>query len=93
MDSCTFIERVLYIGVLLYLGGVTESPPQQRQLTPMQFSKEVEDEANTYFQRIYNPPPNTGMTIDEALQMLRRFKDSTVKREKVSLLCNKKRLL
>ena len=36
-------------------------------------SKEVEDEANSYFQRIYNHPPNPTLTIDEVLDLLKRF--------------------
>ena len=48
-----------------------------------QFSKEVEDEANSYFQRIYNQPPTPTMSIDEVLDMLKRFKDSPDKKEKV----------
>ena len=49
-----------------------------------QFSKEVEDEANGYFQRIYNQPPHPTMSIDEVLDMLKRFKDSPNRKEKVS---------
>ncbi|XP_076110950.1 CCR4-NOT transcription complex subunit 1-like isoform X1 [Mytilus galloprovincialis] len=47
-----------------------------------QFSTEVEDEANSYFQRIYNQPPHPTMSIDEVLDMLKRFKDSPNRREK-----------
>ena len=36
-------------------------------------SKEVEDEANSYFQRIYNHPPNPTLTIDEVLDLLKRL--------------------
>ena len=50
------------------------------------FSKEIEDESNTYFQGIYNQPPGTSMSIDEVLEMLKRFKDSVVKKERVSRL-------
>lgn len=46
-----------------------------------QVSKEVEDEANSYFQRIYNHPPHNSLSIDEVLDMLQRFKDSPVRRE------------
>lgn len=46
-------------------------------------SKEVEDEANSYFQRIYNHPPHPTLSIDEVLEMLKRFKESTIKKEKV----------
>ena len=50
-----------------------------------QFTKEVEDEANSYFQRIYNQPPHHTMSIDEVLEMLKRFKDSQNRKEKVFL--------
>jgi CCR4-NOT transcription complex subunit 1 len=53
-----------------------------------QFTKEVEDEANSYFQRIYNQPPHPTMSIDEVLEMLKRFKDSANRKEKVSFECN-----
>ncbi|KAE8295757.1 CCR4-NOT transcription complex subunit 1 CCR4-associated factor 1 [Larimichthys crocea] len=46
------------------------------------FSKEIDDEANSYFQRIYNHPPHPTMSVDEVLEMLQRFKDSTIKRER-----------
>lgn len=45
-------------------------------------SKEIEDEANNYFQRIYNHPPHPTLSIDEVLAMLKRFQDSHNKREK-----------
>ena len=48
-----------------------------------QFTKEVEDEANSYFQRIFKQPPYPTMTIDEVLEMLKRFKDSQNSKEKV----------
>ena len=50
-----------------------------------QFSKEIEDEANSYFQRIYNHPPHPTISIDDVLDMLKRFKDSPVKKERVSI--------
>ena len=50
------------------------------------FSKEIEDESNTYFQRIYNQPPGTAMSINEVLDMLKKFKDSASKKERVFLL-------
>lgn len=51
------------------------------------FSKEVDDEANSYFQKIYNSPPNPTMSIEEVLEMLRRFKDSNDKKERDVFLC------
>jgi CCR4-NOT transcription complex subunit 1 len=52
-----------------------------------QFSKEIEDEANSYFQRIYNHPPHPTISIDEVLDMLKRFKDSPVKKEREVFAC------
>lgn len=46
-------------------------------------SKEIEDEANSYFQRIYNHPPHPTLSIDEVLEMLSKFKESQSKRERV----------
>lgn len=45
-------------------------------------SKDIEDEANSYFQRIYNHPPHPTLSIDEVLDMLKRFQDSPIKRER-----------
>lgn len=45
-------------------------------------SKDIEDEANSYFQRIYNHPPHPTLSIDEVLDMLKRFQDSPSKRER-----------
>ncbi|XP_066142150.1 CCR4-NOT transcription complex subunit 1 isoform X1 [Euwallacea fornicatus] len=50
-------------------------------------SKEIEDEANNYFQRIYNHPPHPTLSIDEVLNMLKRFQDSPNKREKEVFNC------
>ncbi|EAA14758.4 AGAP009057-PA, partial [Anopheles gambiae str. PEST] len=48
---------------------------------PLPVSKEVEDEANSYFQRIYNLPPHPTLSIDEVLDMLQRYKDSPNRHE------------
>lgn len=50
-------------------------------------SKEIEDEANSYFQRIYNHPPHPTLSIDEVLEMLSNFKDSKIKREREVFFC------
>lgn len=50
-------------------------------------SKEIEDEANSYFQRIYNHSPHSSLPIDEVLEMLKRFQDSPVKRERDVFNC------
>ncbi|XP_061382387.1 CCR4-NOT transcription complex subunit 1 isoform X1 [Danaus plexippus] len=50
-------------------------------------SKEIEDEANGYFQRIYNHPPHPTLSIDEVLEMLKKFQDSPNKRERDVFSC------
>jgi len=39
-------------------------------------SREVEDEANSYFQKIYNVPPHPTLTIDQVLEKLKKFQVS-----------------
>lgn len=56
-------------------------------------SKEIEDEANGYFQRIYNHPPHPTLSIDEVLEMLLRFQESTVPREREVHQCMLRNLL
>lgn len=55
-----------------------------------QVSKEIEDEANSYFQRIYNHPPHPTLSIDEILDLLKKFQDSPNKRERVCLIFSSK---
>ncbi|XP_013184897.1 CCR4-NOT transcription complex subunit 1 isoform X2 [Amyelois transitella] len=50
-------------------------------------TKEIEDEANGYFQRIYNHPPHPTLSIDEVLEMLKKFQDSPNKREREVFSC------
>lgn len=50
-------------------------------------SKDIEDEANGYFQRIYNHPPHPTLSIDEVLDMLKKFQDSPNKRERDVYSC------
>ncbi|CAO1323562.1 unnamed protein product [Diamesa serratosioi] len=56
-------------------------------------SKEIEDEANGYFQRIYNHPPHPTLSIDEVLEMLQRFQESTIPREREVHHCMLRNLL
>ncbi|XP_075998562.1 CCR4-NOT transcription complex subunit 1 isoform X4 [Genypterus blacodes] len=73
--------------------GLNPSTFQQTDLSQVwpeanqHFSKEIDDEANSYFQRIYNHPPHPTMSVDEVLEMLQRFKDSTIKREREVFNC------
>lgn len=50
-------------------------------------SKDIEDEANSYFQRIYNHPPHPTLSIDDVLDMLKRFQESPIKREREVFNC------
>uniref|UniRef100_A0A182JXB0 CHK kinase-like domain-containing protein n=1 Tax=Anopheles christyi TaxID=43041 RepID=A0A182JXB0_9DIPT len=59
--------------------AITPSPFTTDTALPV--SKEVEDEANSYFQRIYNLPPHPTLSIDEVLDMLQRYKDSPNRHE------------
>ncbi|XP_035741230.1 CCR4-NOT transcription complex subunit 1-like isoform X2 [Vespa mandarinia] len=54
---------------------------------PQNVSKEIEDEANSYFQCIYNHPPHPTLSIDEVLDMLKKFQDSGNKREREVFNC------
>ncbi|XP_064466564.1 CCR4-NOT transcription complex subunit 1-like isoform X2 [Ornithodoros turicata] len=55
-------------------------------------SKEIEDEANSYFQRIYNHPPHPTLSIAEVLDMLKRFQESPIKSERDVFNCMIKNL-
>lgn len=57
-------------------------PEMQQNVSP-----EIEKEADTYFQRIYNQSSSGSMTIDDVLEMLRRFQDSSNQREKEVFTC------
>lgn len=48
-----------------------------------QMPKDIEDEANSYFQRIYNHPPHPTLSIEEILDLLKKFQSSSEKRERV----------
>jgi CCR4-NOT transcription complex subunit 1 len=56
-------------------------------------SHDIEEEANGYFQRIYNHPPHPTLTIDEVLEMLKRFQESSNKRERDVHYCMLRNLL
>uniref|UniRef100_A0A8C0QRZ3 CCR4-NOT transcription complex subunit 1 n=1 Tax=Chelonoidis abingdonii TaxID=106734 RepID=A0A8C0QRZ3_CHEAB len=73
------------------IGGLSSQlPADLSQVWPeanQHFTKEIDDEANSYFQRIYNHPPHPTMSVDEVLEMLQRFKDSNIKREREVFNC------
>ncbi|GAB2232300.1 hypothetical protein Drorol1_Dr00011332, partial [Drosera rotundifolia] len=57
--------------------GVNDSP------SPVIFAEDIESEANSYFQRMFAEQ----LTIDEMVQMLGRFKESSNKREQSIFEC------
>lgn len=62
MINCAYIPLVLFILFLFF------PPADLSQVWPeanQHFSKEIDDEANSYFQRIYNHPPHPTMSVDE----------------------------
>ncbi|XP_025124554.1 CCR4-NOT transcription complex subunit 1 isoform X8 [Bos indicus] len=92
VNSDPFVQRKLGTS------GLNQPTFQQSKMKPsdlsqvwpeanQHFSKEIDDEANSYFQRIYNHPPHPTMSVDEVLEMLQRFKDSTIKREREVFNC------
>ncbi len=54
--------------------------------------REVEEEANRYFQQIYNHPSQPTLTIDEVLDLLKKFQESGVQRERDVFTCMIKNL-
>ncbi|KFV71053.1 CCR4-NOT transcription complex subunit 1, partial [Dryobates pubescens] len=92
VNSDPFVQRKLSTS------GLSQPTFQQSKMKPsdlsqvwpeanQHFSKEIDDEANSYFQRIYNHPPHPTMSVDEVLEMLQRFKDSNIKREREVFNC------
>ncbi|XP_030367107.1 CCR4-NOT transcription complex subunit 1-like isoform X2 [Strigops habroptila] len=87
VNNDPFVQRKLSTS------GLNQSTFQQTDLSQVwpeanqHFSKEIDDEANSYFQRIYNHPPHPTMSVDEVLEMLQRFKDSNIKREREVFNC------
>ncbi|XP_067012333.2 CCR4-NOT transcription complex subunit 1 isoform X3 [Anabrus simplex] len=77
------LEKNRLGGSFVWTGEVNSLFPEMSQ----NVSKEVEDEANSYFQRIYNHPPHPTLTIDEVLEMLKKFQDSPNKREREVFNC------
>lgn len=65
--------KILYIYIFLLdpIMYPTEQP-----------SKDVDEKANAFFQAIYN----SRMTVNHLLEVLKQFKDSPNKKEKVSIM-------
>ncbi|EPY74621.1 CCR4-NOT transcription complex subunit 1 [Camelus ferus] len=65
------------------IGGLSSQlPADLSQVWPeanQHFSKEIDDEANSYFQRIYNHPPHPTMSVDEYIEYGQQSRDPPVK--------------
>jgi CCR4-NOT transcription complex subunit 1 len=73
-------------GVTPGSSGVANSAANVSMQASQQFSKEVEDEANSYFQRIYNTPgtsQHSAITIEQIMDILKNLKDSPHEKDKV----------
>ncbi|XP_055686768.1 CCR4-NOT transcription complex subunit 1 isoform X2 [Lutzomyia longipalpis] len=68
---------------------ITMAPNTQQLFTDgtSTVSKEAEDEANSYFQRIYNHPPHPTLSVDEVLDILQRFQESRIRFENEVYTC------
>ncbi|KAI2797076.1 CCR4-NOT transcription complex subunit 1 [Blomia tropicalis] len=80
------------------IGSGDSVPPANNQLNVMnvqlfvpnigqEFSKEIEEEADSYFQKIYNQDQPDSLSIDQVLEMLKKFQESQNKREKEVFAC------
>ena len=67
---------LLFLFLFLLLATVDPVMYPQEQT----FSKEVDERANAYFQAIYN----RGVSVDNLLDLLKQFKDSPNKKERVN---------
>ncbi|XP_078524738.1 CCR4-NOT transcription complex subunit 1 isoform X6 [Lissotriton helveticus] len=69
----------------LSTSGINQPTFQQTDLSQVwpeanqHFSKEIDDEANSYFQRIYNHPPHPTMSVDEYIEYGQQSRDPPVK--------------
>lgn len=55
--------------------------------TDKEFSKEIEEEADSYFQRIYNQELDDALSIDNFLEIVKRFQESQNTREQDIAAC------
>lgn len=58
-------------GYAFLLADLSQVWPEANQ----HFSKEIDDEANSYFQRIYNHPPHPTMSVDEVRSLIQASTD------------------
>ncbi|XP_065422906.1 CCR4-NOT transcription complex subunit 1 isoform X30 [Chrysemys picta bellii] len=79
VNNDPFVQRKLSTS------GLNQPTFQQTDLSQVwpeanqHFSKEIDDEANSYFQRIYNHPPHPTMSVDEYIEYGQQSRDPPVK--------------
>uniref|UniRef100_A0A1I8ED01 CCR4-Not complex component Not1 C-terminal domain-containing protein n=2 Tax=Wuchereria bancrofti TaxID=6293 RepID=A0A1I8ED01_WUCBA len=71
-------------------GRITVPPAPMDDLTSVQFSEEIQNEANMYFQQIYSQ--HMQMPVADFVERLKQFKASNVQRDKDILACVVKNL-
>lgn len=70
MSAFLFIVGLKMITyAFLFSADLSQVWPEANQ----HFSKEIDDEANSYFQRIYNHPPHPTMSVDEVSSYMTFF--------------------
>uniref|UniRef100_A0A1I7U3B8 CNOT1_HEAT domain-containing protein n=1 Tax=Caenorhabditis tropicalis TaxID=1561998 RepID=A0A1I7U3B8_9PELO len=64
--------------------------PMMEDFSSMTFAEDIQEEANSYFEKIYSV--NNAMTVDSLIDLLKRFKASHERRERHVLACVVKNL-
>lgn len=73
---CKHVIIPVHVSFMYHLVNVPVDPIMYPTEQP---SKDVDEKANAYFQAIYN----RGMSVNQLLEILKQFKDSPNKKEKV----------
>src|SRR5699024_2054768 len=71
----------------------TTNPEEFFYQTDMNFDKDVEDEADIYFQKLYNQDQPDCININQFFELLRKLHDSNVPRDNSLFLCMLRNLL
>ncbi|EGT51973.1 hypothetical protein CAEBREN_01277 [Caenorhabditis brenneri] len=64
--------------------------PMMEDFSAMTFAEDIQEEANSYFEKIYSV--NNAMTVDSLIELLKKFKASQDRRERLVLACVVKNL-
>ncbi|CAI2347811.1 unnamed protein product [Caenorhabditis sp. 36 PRJEB53466] len=70
--------------------AVAAQQPLMDDISQMTFSEDIQEEANSYFEKIYSV--NNAMSVDNLIELLKRFKVSRERRERNVLACVVKNL-